>query len=368
MELLTHAFIGAAIGEMLLGKHLGNRALAWGAAAGLLPSLDWLVMPFLDTANQLWWQRGPSHSILVAMAASILLAKPLAEKWKREKISRAQAGTFVFATLLTHLLLDCMGAIGVAVLWPLPLDRVAFGMLSPSDPLVILPLLICIPWLAFLRNKKEQPKRRRILIRGLALTISYLAFAVGMKFTADAGFRSDLATHRADGERRIVIPTASNALVWRAVVDRDQEVWVGHRSVFQRYSSSVRWVAYPRGDIAAGSWADEREVARIKSFSDGFWIARSHKRGLWIADIRAGTACDLGAHGKHAEFRMLRAWNFEPEAPKDRLIPSHADAPGVVSSLRKAGWWIRGHDPVELLPPRLAGVPGRFPEMLPVVE
>ena len=46
MDSLTHAVLGAALGELVLGKRLGNRALAWGALFGTLPDLDALVMPF----------------------------------------------------------------------------------------------------------------------------------------------------------------------------------------------------------------------------------------------------------------------------------------------------------------------------------
>lgn len=368
MELLAHGLIGAAIGEILLGKRLGNRALIYGAAAALLPCLDLLAIPFLDTANLLWWRQGPSHSMVVAALASILLAKPLANHWKREKISNARAGTFLFAALLAHIILDCMGGIGVALLWPLPFDRVAFGNLPQSDPLLIMPLLICIPWLAFLRKKKEQPKRRRLLAWGVGLTAAYAGFTAVMRFTADAGFQSDFANRGFKAERRIVIPYSQNAFVWRTVVDRGDELWVGYRSVFQKPSNAVRWTVYPRGVDAAAAFNGEREVARIQSFTNGFWIARAHKRGLWIADLRSGEQWETAAIEETANLRMLRAWNFESKAPKDRLIPSGAQPMGFFASLRKSGWRILNPDPMAGFTPRLVGVPGQFPETLQVME
>jgi len=368
MELLIHALVGAAIGEMLLGKRLGNRALMWGAAAGLLPYVYLFPMPFLDTANRLWWRHGPGHSLLAAVLASTLLAKPLANQWKREKITKARAGTFLFFALMAHISLDCMGTSGVAVFWPLPIERIAFGILHVSNPLLAIPLVICVPWLAFLRKKKELPKRRRILLWGLGVTAAYTAIAVGMKFTANAGFQADLARHGAQNDRHLVIPSRINPFVWRAALDRDGEIWLGCRSIFHDRETPVKWFVYPQGAEAAAPFAGEREVARIQSITSQFWIARAHNRGLWIADIRAGVAWEAASRDQHANLRMLRAWNFEPDAPKDRLIPSHADEPGIISYLRESTRHTLGEDPLGDLLPRLAGVPGQFPEVLQVIE
>src|SRR5688572_29560315 len=102
VDSITQAALGAAVGEMMLGKRLGNRALAWGALFGTLPDLDVLVSGLFGTATNLWWHRGPSHSLLVMIAASWFLAPRLAKLWKRDKITKARAGWFVFAAWSTH--------------------------------------------------------------------------------------------------------------------------------------------------------------------------------------------------------------------------------------------------------------------------
>ena len=149
---------------MILGKRLGNRALAWGALFGSLPDLDALLMPFLDTADKLWWHRGPSHSLLVMCLASYFLAPRLAKLWKRDKVSRARAGWFVFAVWSTHVLIDCFTVYGTSVLWPFPAKRVAFNHLFIIDPLFTAPMLVTLVWLAFLRSKKQLPRPSCCLI------------------------------------------------------------------------------------------------------------------------------------------------------------------------------------------------------------
>jgi len=40
VDSLTQIILGAAVGEAVLGKKVGNKALLWGGIAGTLPDLD----------------------------------------------------------------------------------------------------------------------------------------------------------------------------------------------------------------------------------------------------------------------------------------------------------------------------------------
>ena len=40
MDSLTQIVLGAAVGEVVLGKKIGNRAMSWGAVGGAIPDLD----------------------------------------------------------------------------------------------------------------------------------------------------------------------------------------------------------------------------------------------------------------------------------------------------------------------------------------
>ena len=40
MDSLTQIVLGAAVGEVMLGRKVGNRAILWGAVAGTIPDLD----------------------------------------------------------------------------------------------------------------------------------------------------------------------------------------------------------------------------------------------------------------------------------------------------------------------------------------
>lgn len=353
---------------MMLGKRMGNRALAWGALFGTLPDLDALVSPFLSTAAKLGWHRGPSHSLLVMVLVSWLLAPRLAKFWKRDKINRAQAGWFVFAAWSTHVLIDCFTVYGTSVFWPFPVKRVAFNNLFIIDPVFTAPMLVALVWLAFLRTKKQLPKRRRLNAWGLGISAAYVLLGVGMKFKASAEFDADLARRGTVFERRMETPTSFNILLWRSVVDRGDEFWVGYRSVFERSSAPVRWTVYPKGADALAGLADLREVKTLKWFSDGWWIARPHVKGAWIADLRFGEMRSWGDKKTMVDSRLAFAWDVNQNATGDRLqtkFPSRANAR---ENLRRMALRIFGNHKDWEGNPRLAGVTGSFPESLAVVE
>ena len=74
MDSLTQIVLGAGVGELILGRKLGNRAMVWGGIAGTIPDLDILSSPFLTPAESLHAHRGFSHSVFFAVMAPFLYA------------------------------------------------------------------------------------------------------------------------------------------------------------------------------------------------------------------------------------------------------------------------------------------------------
>lgn len=73
MDSLTQLALGAACGEVVLGKKAGNRAMLWGAFGGTLPDLDIIANLFTDEITALAFHRGISHSFLFAALAPFAL-------------------------------------------------------------------------------------------------------------------------------------------------------------------------------------------------------------------------------------------------------------------------------------------------------
>lgn len=95
MDSLSQIVLGAAVGEAVLGKKAGNRAMLWGAVAGTIPDLDVLSNLWMNQLEALAFHRGPTHSVFFAFLASFPLAwlvhKYYEEGHNRRRIIRTSA-------------------------------------------------------------------------------------------------------------------------------------------------------------------------------------------------------------------------------------------------------------------------------------
>lgn len=73
MDSLTQITLGAAVGEAVLGRKIGNKAMLWGAIGGTIPDLDVFARLWMNEIDALAVHRGFSHSILFAVLAPFLL-------------------------------------------------------------------------------------------------------------------------------------------------------------------------------------------------------------------------------------------------------------------------------------------------------
>lgn len=71
MDSLTQIVLGAAVGELALGRKIGNRAMIWGAIGGTIPDLDVLANPFLRDIDAMAFHRGITHSIAFSLLAPV---------------------------------------------------------------------------------------------------------------------------------------------------------------------------------------------------------------------------------------------------------------------------------------------------------
>lgn len=74
MDSLTQIVLGAACGEAVAGRKIGNRAMLWGAIGGTIPDLDVMAEAFTDRMTAMAFHRGFMHSFLFAALAPWMLA------------------------------------------------------------------------------------------------------------------------------------------------------------------------------------------------------------------------------------------------------------------------------------------------------
>ena len=372
------AALGAAMGEWLMGKRLGNWALAWGALLGIVPELDVLIFPFLDTAQKLVWHQGVSHSLVVMTVAGYGLTHGLAKIWHKEKITKLQAGGLVAAVWGAHLLAECLTAQGAAVLWPFVEKRVALDCLPPGDLLLAGPLVVSVLWMAFLREapakksrgKKPRPlsKRRKCCFLGLGLSAAYALLGGGMKFVASAGFEADLMRRGVKYQRRMESPTPYNLLLWRAVVDCGDELRVGYRTIFELHSTPVRWTIYPKGKDALAAVSEISETRTLTRATDGWWLARPNAQGAWLGDLRFPESRTWGSKKGMVDSRLAVSWVIQQRSKSDSLRQISSENKNSIDYLQRMSARIFGNRESWEANPRLAGVTGSLPEFLAVEE
>lgn len=378
MEWIIQAALAAIISELVLGKKLGNRALAWGALIGLMPQFDLLISVFLDNAHQLAWHHGPSHSLILMALASCAVGHGLAKIWKRKNIGKLEAIGVVFLIWSSNLLVYIFSSPGVDLWWPFSSNRVTLGLLNPCDFFFAIPLVLTALWVAFLpvqiqskaraKNKIPVSPRRRCCYWGLGIAVSYLLVGAGMKWLVSSGFQADLVRRGTKYQRRFESPTFSNLLLWRAVVDRGSEIWVGYRSVFELPSTPVRWTIYPRGSENLASVAEMRETKSLIKFTDGWWIARANAKGAWLGDIRTPESRTWVSKKNSVDSRLSDSWLIFLSAKGDSLRPISPSEQVTDKNLRRMSARIFGKHEAWEGTPRLTGVPGSLPEFLTVEE
>src|SRR3989344_3076998 len=101
MDSLTQIILGASIGELVLGKKVGNKAALWGAVAGTIPDLDVFAALFLNPAEAILFHRGFMHSILFSVLFAPVMGYLLHLLYKK-KWSIYDWTKLSFWALLTH--------------------------------------------------------------------------------------------------------------------------------------------------------------------------------------------------------------------------------------------------------------------------
>ena len=142
MDSLTQAALGAAIGEVILGRKIGYKGAVIGAIIATIPDLDVVLIPFYSSLERISIHRGFSHSILFSLIGSILIAFILTKlKWTKQ-ISYVRLLIFCWLALFTHMLLDAFTTYGTQLLLPFSNYRVSFDSVNIVDPFYTLPLLL----------------------------------------------------------------------------------------------------------------------------------------------------------------------------------------------------------------------------------
>lgn len=283
MDSLTQIVLGAAVGEAVLGKKIGNRAMLWGALAGTIPDLDVAARYLTDTITATEIHRGFSHSIIFAVLMAPLLGGLVHQIKKRPDVGIRGWAWLFFWGLFTHPILDAFTTWGTQLFWPLDW-RLAFNSIFVIDPLYTLPFLICLLGAALSRRGSQQRHKRNWA--GIYLSTAYLLLSVLLKGIAFYRITSDLQSKNITYSQLSTRPAPFNTILWNANVDTKDAYLISDYSFFD--SQPMTWQRFPKQRAAASAMINTPEVQRLIDVAQG-WYLLDYEEGYWyFNDLRFG--------------------------------------------------------------------------------
>jgi inner membrane protein len=281
MDSLTQIVLGAAVGEAVLGKKVGNKAMLYGAIAGTIPDFDVFASYFTDTVTALSIHRGFTHSIVFSVLFAPLLGW-LVSRYETYKNFKAWSWLFFWA-FVTHPILDAHTTWGTQLFWPLDL-RLAFKTIFVIDPLYTLPFLVFL--ILAMRQKRASKKRQYYNTIGLVVSSAYLVLTFFLKWIAFSKFESALNTQHVDYLQIDTRPSPLNTILWSANVETKEAYLLGNYSFFD--SKPITFEVYPKNHKLMGNLIHQENVKRMIAISEG-WYTISKKNGhLYFNDLRFG--------------------------------------------------------------------------------
>ncbi|MBK9515080.1 MAG: metal-dependent hydrolase [Flavobacteriales bacterium] len=328
MDSLTQIVLGAAVGEVVLGRKVGNKAILWGAIAGTIPDLDVLARSLFDPlrANEL--HRGITHSILFSAAMApvlaiwlkrhaasllavftllvaltfvqgaengvvrgillVVTAGIIALIFRRKRLAddgtRTEWSWLFWWSLVTHPLLDCHTTWGTQLFWPLPW-KLSWNNIFVVDPIYTVPFMICVGTVLFIR--RDNARRRWVNWFGIGISSAYMLFTIVCKRIAVGAIASSLDRQHIPYVDFSTRPTPFNSILWSVNVDAGDHYLLGYHSLLDT-KPEVEFVRVDKGLQNLGPWADHDKVRRLQVLSDHNFVVRSKNDTIVFNDLRFG--------------------------------------------------------------------------------
>ncbi len=284
MDSLTQIVLGAACGELVLGRKAGNKALFWGGVAGTIPDLDVVLNPFFSPVDQLFVHRGYSHSVFFAFLVAPMLGFLIR---KIHPTSAARLRDWIvlsFCGIFTHPLLDAFTGYGTPLFLPFSDYRFDINSIFIIDPLYTLPFLFCI--IMVLRAGRNHEARFSWAKRGVLISTAYLLFTVLTQQLNVHALRKSLEEKGIVPVKDMAFATPLNSFLSGYVADVDSGYYVSYRSVFDKSKPDFSFI--PARKELLEKFGTVPDLEKLISFTKGFYLVDPQTDGLYLCDLRFG--------------------------------------------------------------------------------
>lgn len=335
MDSLTQLTLGAAVGEAILGRKVGNRAMVWGAIAATLPDLDVFASFTSDEISALAFHRSITHSLTYAVVAAPLLAWSVNRMYDPTHIQRF-GRDFLLLALGIYALLG-LGSIpmpipaatifkiallvgSITLLFPLVVYLRKRWRRRPSrngnaswlqwtwlffGAIVTHPMLDCcttfgtqfyrpfsavrvainnisvadpfytVPFLVCVIiafcMKRATTRRQFVNWLGIGISSAYMLFSFYNKVRVDRIFEASLNEHDIVYERYMAMPTILNNILWQGVAENDTAYYFGSYSLLDQQKKVLDFYVVPKGHALLAGHEDDRSIQILKWFTNGYY-------------------------------------------------------------------------------------------------
>ncbi|MBE7691063.1 metal-dependent hydrolase [Tenacibaculum piscium] len=281
MDSLTQIILGAAVGEAVLGRKIGNKAMFYGAIAGTIPDLDVLASFFTDKVTALYIHRGFTHSIVFSVLFAPIFAWIVT---RYEKYKNFKNWTWLFfLAFVTHPILDAHTTWGTQLFWPFDI-RLAFKTIFVIDPLYTIPFLV---FLIFAMTQKRVHKKRAFYNKmGLIISSSYLVLTFLLKWLAFNQFEKALENQNIEYSEIDTRPSPLNTILWSANVQTEDAFLLANYSFFD--TKPITFTKHLKNHHLLGNLSKNETVKRMISISEGWFTINKKNEELYYNDLRFG--------------------------------------------------------------------------------
>lgn len=314
MDSLTQIVLGAAVGEVVLGKKIGNRAMVWGAIAGTIPDLDVFGKFFLSSIDNISFHRGISHSITFSVLGAFFFGFLVYHLYEyldkrrtepRPKASLRNWQWLFFWGLFTHPLLDCFTMYGTELFAPFWDKRIAFATISVVDPLYTLPFLACV--IIASRFNRSAEKRRFWNYLGIGVSSSYLFLTVINKQLINRKFENAMQAQQIPVARYITNASILNNVLWSCILENEEAFYTAQFSWFDE--GDVKFVKIEKNHNLLEGLENDPTILELRKFSKDYFSILQEGDKLQYNDLRFGTFYGKGDSPKDFPFRFILSEN-----------------------------------------------------------
>tara|TARA_B110000003_G_scaffold9602_1_gene9896 strand:- start:18534 stop:19589 length:1056 start_codon:yes stop_codon:yes gene_type:complete len=290
MDSITQIVLGAACGEIALGKKIGNKAILFGAIGGTIPDLDVIIgrLYYTNEIDNLAFHRGFTHSVFFSILGALIFGFICSEIYNLGKLRKGTTNLrdwiwLFFLSIFTHPILDSFTPYGTQLFLPFSDYRVAFNTISVADPIFTLPFLGCLIVTMFFNRKN--PIRLKWTKAGVYLSAIYIMFTIGNKLYVDTVFEKSFKEANINFNRFSAQPTILNNLLWYAVAETDTNYHVTFYSIFDLNNTTTQFTIIPKNHDLLD--INHPDLKTLRWFSKDFYaISSDDNNEIIYKDLR----------------------------------------------------------------------------------